>query len=99
MENHFDLSIKYNERLVDITVQRLSKELPKIMFAVWPKDEELKKYFENINLYFVKEEIKTNSYRTVWHRVLYDYNSKGISKTNLNFEFAVWEALRRQDYI
>jgi hypothetical protein len=42
MENHFDLSINYAERLVEIKLQRLSKELPKIIYAVWPKDEDLK---------------------------------------------------------
>ena len=45
MKNHFELSNNYKGRLVEIIVQRLSEELPKIIFAIWPKNEELKKDF------------------------------------------------------
>ena len=42
MNNHFDLSINYKGRQAEITVQVLSSELPKIVYSVTPKDEDLK---------------------------------------------------------
>lgn len=94
MENHFDLSINYDGRFVEMKVQRLSKELPKIIYAVWPKDEELKKYFENINLYFIieSEENKVGP-STIQHTVKYDFKLGKFESRDIKFEFAVWEAL------
>jgi hypothetical protein len=46
MNNHIDISINYNGRQAAITVQILSSELPKIVYSVTPKDEELKNDFE-----------------------------------------------------
>lgn len=45
MKNNFDLKIEYNERTVEIKVQILSSELPKIIYSVTPKDEELIKHW------------------------------------------------------
>lgn len=58
MNNHIDISINYNGRQAAITVQILSSELPKIVYSVTPKDEELKKDFENFNLYFIMETVR-----------------------------------------
>lgn len=98
MENHFSLSINYDGRLIEIKVQRLSKELPKIIYAVWPKDEELKKHFENIYLYFIieSEENKVGS-STILHTVKYDFKLDKFKSRDIKFEFAVWEVLSLLD--
>jgi hypothetical protein len=94
MKNHYDLSINYAERLVEIKLQRLSKELPKIIYAVWPKDEDLKKYFEDINLYFIIESKKNKDDScTILHTVKYDFKYNKFKSRDIIFEFAVWKAL------
>lgn len=94
MENHFDLSINYDGRFVEIKAQSLSKELPKIIYAVWPKDKVLKEYFENINLYFIiQSEKNKDDSSTMQHIVKYDFKLDNFKSRNLSFEFAVWEVL------
>jgi hypothetical protein len=94
MNNHIDISINYNGRQALITVQILSSELPKIVYSVTPKDEELKKDFENLNLYFIMETVRDQdfNYQTS-HSVIYDFKTKILKIRDLEFEFAVWNVL------
>lgn len=95
MKNLFDLSINYNGRLVDIKVKRLSEELPKIIYAVWPKDEELKKLFENVKQinFHINSEITTNNNLEIRNFVVYDYKEPEKQFKDVFFELAVWNSL------
>ena len=95
MSNHFDLSINYNGRPVEIKVLILSKELPKIIYAVWPKDEELKKYFENVKQFnfHINSEITSDNNLVIKNFVIYDYKEPEIKPKDVSFEFAVWNSL------
>jgi hypothetical protein len=94
MNNHIDISINYNGRQALITVQILSSELPKIVYSVTPKDEELKKDFENLNLYFIMETVRDQDFNyQISHSVIYDFKTKILKIRDLEFEFAVWNVL------
>jgi hypothetical protein len=95
MNDHFDLSINYNERLVEVKVQRLSKELPKIIYAVWPKDEELIKRLENVKQFYfhINSEITSDNNLVIKNFVIYDYKEPEIKPKDVFFEFAVWNSL------
>lgn len=95
MKNLFDLSINYNGRLLDIKVQRLSEELPKIIYAVWPKDEELKKHFENVKQinFHINSEITKNNNLEIRNFVVYDYKEPEKQLKDVFFELAVWNSL------
>jgi hypothetical protein len=94
MNNHFDLSINYNGRQVEINVQVLSSELPKIVCSVTPKDEKLNFFFENFNLYFIIETVRVQDFNyQISHSVIYDFKTKILKPRDLEFEFAVWNVL------
>lgn len=96
MGNHFDLSINYDGRLVEIKVEILSKELPKIIFAVWPKDEELKNHFQNVKqFYFHINSVlnKAENILEVTNYVVYDYETEVNQIKDIEFEFGVWNSL------
>jgi hypothetical protein len=95
MNDHFDLSINYNGRLVEVKVQRLSKELPKIIYSVWPKDEELKNHFENVKQFnfHINSEITIDNNFVIKNFVIYDYKNPEIKHKDAYFEFAVWNSL------
>lgn len=95
MKNHFDLSINYNGRFAEIKVQRLSEELPKIIYAVWPKDEELKKHFKNVKQinFHINSEITRNNDLEIKNFVVYDYKQPENQPKDVSFEFAVWNSL------
>jgi hypothetical protein len=96
MENYFDLEIEYNGRLVEIKVQILSKELPKIIYVVWPKDDELKKYFENIiqfNFHINSKLNKVENILEIFNYVIYDYKKEENQIKDIEFEFGVWKSL------
>jgi len=95
MKNHFDLTIKYHEDNMEVHLQCLSCELPKIMYFVSPKDEKLRKIFENFNLFFIQESVNSDSgKRTIVYSVNYDYKSKNFNKyRDIEFETAVWKEL------
>jgi predicted DNA-binding ArsR family transcriptional regulator len=95
MNDHFDLSINYNGRLVEIKVQILSRELPKIIYAVSIKDEELKKHFENVIqfIFHINSEITDDNKLVIKNFVIYDYIEPEIKNKDIYFEFAVWNSL------
>jgi len=87
---HFDCKISYKGSSLDIHVQCLSTESP-LIYAVWPKDVELKQMFDNTYVLFSKS-IKPSEeiLPTTWHQVHY---SKNVKSTDLDFELAVWNEL------
>ena len=95
MKNHFDLKIEYNERTVEINVQILSGELPKIIYSVKPKDEELIKHFKNVKQFYfhINSIITYNKLLEIKNYVIYDYIDPSIKNTDIEFEFAVWKNL------
>ena len=95
MKNHFDLSINYNGSLAEIKVQRLSEELPKIIYAVWPKDVELKKHFKNVKQinFHINSEITRDNDLEIKNFVVYDYKEPKNQPKDISFEFAVWNSL------
>lgn len=95
MKNNFDLKIEYNERPVEINVQILSGELPKIIYSVKPKDEELIKQFKNVKQFYfhINSVITYNKVLEIKNYVIYDYIYSSIKNTDIEFEFAVWKNL------
>ena len=95
MKNHFDLKIDYNKRSVEINVQILSGELPKIIYSVKPKDEELIKHFNNVKQFYfhINSVITYNKLLEIKNYVIYDYIDPSIKNTDIAFEFAVWKNL------
>jgi hypothetical protein len=95
MNNHFDLSINYNGRQAEITVQVLSSELPKIVYSVTPKDEDLKKHFKNVKQFYfhINSEINYHKLLEIKNYVIYDYIDTEIKNADVLFEFAVWNTL------
>jgi len=99
-KNHIELTISYANREVKVLVQKLSTELPKKIYAVWPKDEELEKKSGKVSLYFIQEVEKENNDKPImWYKVKYDYKSEDNSVRDIEFEFAVWEQLAKLDEI
>ena len=101
MENYFDLSINYDGRLLEIKVQILSKELPKIIYAVLPKDEELKKRFQNVkHFYFhINSELnKVENILEITNYVIYDYKTNENQIKDIEFEFGVWKSLLKYNF-
>lgn len=100
IKSHFELTISYDSRDIKVVVQQLSLELPRKVYAVWPKDEELEKYLGKVNLYFIQEvEKKNNDKPIIWYKVKYDYESEDNNVRDIEFEFAVWEQLSKIDGI
>jgi len=100
VKNHFELTVSYDSRDIKVVVQKLSSELPRKVYAVWPKDEELEKYLGKVNLYFIQEvEKKNNDKPILWYKVKYDYESEDNNVRDIEFEFAVWEQLSKIDGI
>ena len=95
MKNHFDLKIDYNKRSVEINVQILSGELPKTIYSVKPKDEELIKHFNNVKQFYfhINSVITYNKLLEIKNYVIYDYIDPSIKNTDIAFEFAVWKNL------
>lgn len=95
MNNHFDLSINYNGHHTAINVQVLSSELPRITYSITPKDEELKKHFKNVKQFYfhINSEINNHKLLEIRNFVIYDYLDNEIKKTDVLFEFAVWNTL------
>ena len=95
MKNNFDLKIEYNERTVEIKVQILWSELPKIIYSVTPKDEELIKHFNNVKQFYfhINSVITYNKLLEIKNYVIYDYIDPSIKNTDIAFEFAVWKNL------
>lgn len=95
MKNNFDLKIEYNERPVEINVQILSGELPKIIYSFKPKDEELIKHFKNVKQFYfhINSVITYNKLLEIKNYVIYDYIDPSIKNTDIEFEFAVWKNL------
>ena len=95
MNNHIDLSINYNGRKVEINVLILSKELPKIIYVVWPKDEELIKHFDNVKQinFHINSEITKEDNLVINNFVVYDYKEPKKQLKDVSFEFAVWNSL------
>ena len=92
MKRNFDLSISYQGREISVAVQFLTSEdeYP-IIFAVWPKDEFLKKEFDDTFVTFaVTSKPNKDTPPTIWHKVHY---SKEVKSKNLEFEIAVWAEL------
>jgi hypothetical protein len=100
LKNHFEFYISYDSRNIKVVVQKLSSELPRIIYAVWPKDEELEKYFGNVNLFFIQEVKKNNAGKPIiWYKVKYDFKSEDNNVRDIEFEFAVWEQLSKLEGI
>lgn len=100
VKSHFELTVSYDSRDIKVVVQKLSTELPRKVYAVWPKDEELEKYLGKVNLYFIQEvEKKNNDKPIIWYKVKYDYESEDRNVRDIEFEFAVWEQLSKIDEI
>lgn len=100
MENHRDLLINYNGRILAIKTQCLSKELPEIIYVVFPIDEELKKHFENIKKFYFHINSKLNKIENILeitHYVVYDYETEINQSKDVVFEFAVWNSLLKYD--
>lgn len=95
MGNHFNLTINYNGQQVEITVQILSSELPKIVYSVTPKDEELKKHFKNVKQFYfhIDSAINYQELLEIRNYVIYDYIDTKIKNTDVLFEFGVWNTL------
>jgi hypothetical protein len=90
MGRHFDLTISYEKKSLEVTVQCLSEEFP-LIYAVWPKDETLKLSFDNSFVLFTQYLVKRNrEFPTTWRKVHY---SKDTKSPNLKFELAVWNVL------
>uniref|UniRef100_UPI004047E7F4 hypothetical protein n=1 Tax=Mariniflexile sp. TaxID=1979402 RepID=UPI004047E7F4 len=97
-KNHFEIIMTYKMRNIKVVLQKLSSELNRKVYAVWPKDEELERYFENVNLFFIVEEEKNNFGKPItWYKVKYDYKLEDINVRNIEFEFAVWEQLSKYE--
>lgn len=100
MKNHFALPINYDGRTVEIKIQCLSNELPKIIYAVWTEDEELKKHFENVKqLYFHTNSKfkKAENVLEITNYVIYDYKTELNKFKDIDFEFGVWNSLLKYD--
>lgn len=99
MENYFNLTINYNGQQVEITVQILSSELPKIVYSVTPKDEELKKHFKNVKQFYfhIHSEINSHKLLEIKNYVIYDYIDNKIKNTDVLFEFEVWNTLLKNN--
>ncbi len=91
---HFDRTILYKEDPLDVHFQCLSSETP-MVYAVWPKDEKLKRLFDNTFVLFTKSiKSREEAQPTTWHQVHYSKNAKSA---DLDFEFSVWNELEKQE--
>lgn len=95
MEKHFNKQIDYDGCTMEISVQVLSAELPKIILSVKPRDFELIKHLENVRQFYFhinSENIKENLL-DIRNYVVYDYVDNVSRNTDIKFEFAVWKSL------
>lgn len=100
VKTHFELTITYESRNIKAVVQKISSELHRKVYAVWPKDEGLEKYLGPVNLYFIQEVEKNNNDKPIiWYKVKYDFKSEDNNVRDIQFEFAVWEQLSKAEGI
>jgi hypothetical protein len=100
VKTHFELTVTYESRNIKVVVQKISSELHRKVYAVWPKDEELEKYLGIVNLYFIQEVEKNNNDKPIiWYKVKYDFKSENNNVRDIQFEFAVWEQLSKAEVI